>query len=474
VNRSDWRDSGSVNNWKVTREDRLNRSGGQCSFIQVAECKEHRTSVLKLALLSCFTGTLTGLLVALFRLALQRADQWRGAFIAYEHGWSLPGLPLTITVVGIASAIAAWLVRRFSPYAAGSGIPHVEAVTRGELPAAPLSLVPVKFIGGLLAIGSGLALGREGPSVQMGADIGAFVGKELGLSSSDCIALLAACGGAGIATAFNAPIAGAVFVMEELMRRFDTRIAIAALGSSCCAIAAARLLLGRTPDFRVEALAYSGIGSGLFFLALGVVAGFIGMAYNRAVILSIALSDQLRWPVELRAATIGGLVAVVAWFAPGWVGGGDAITQQTLIGRLAVAQIPFVFALRFLLGPISYAAGTPGGLFAPMLVIGAQVGVLFVFFCHVLFPQLQLSPTAFAVVAMAAFFTAVVRAPVTGIILVIELTASFTQLLPMLWACFAAMVIPTFFGVAPIYDLLRQPVLQSKRGAEPRRSIRLV
>lgn len=146
----------------------------------------------------------------------------------------------------------AWLVRRFSPYAVGSGIPHVEATTRSELPPAPLRLVPVKFIGGLLAIGSGLALGREGPSVQVGADIGAFVGKKLGLSTSDCIALLAACGGAGIATAFNASLAGAIFIMEELIRRFDTRIAIAALGSSCCAIAAARLLLGRTPDSRLR------------------------------------------------------------------------------------------------------------------------------------------------------------------------------------------------------------------------------
>ncbi len=434
----------------------------------MTEFSANRRSVIVLALSSCVTGAITGLLVAVFRLTLQHADRWRESFIAHAHGWPVLGLPLTMAFVASASAIAASMVRRISPYAAGSGIPHVEAVAEGKLPPAPLSLVPVKFLGGLLAIGSGLALGREGPSVQMGASIGAFVGQKLGLSESDCIALLAACGGAGIATAFNAPIAGAVFVLEELIRRFDTRIAIAALGSSCCAIAVARLLLGRAPDFKVEALAYSDLGSGLLFLALGLVAGFAGMAYNRVLVGSIELVDRIHWPIELRAGVIGALVGAVAWFAPDWVGGGDGITQRTLLGGQASLQILLVLAVRFLLGPISYAAGTPGGLFAPMLVVGAQIGVLFAALSGLLFPHVQFVPAAFAVVAMAAFFTAVVRAPVTGIVLIIELTASFTQLLPMLWACFAAMVVPTFFRNAPIYASLSQPVLQSERsGVDP-------
>ncbi len=420
--------------------------------------------MLVLALLSCFTGTLTGFLVAVFRLTLQRADGWRDVFISWAHGLPVAGLPLVVAIVASASAIAASMVRRISPYAAGSGIPHVEAVAEGKLPPAPVSLVPVKFVGGLLAIGGGLALGREGPSVQMGATIGAFIGNKLRLSESDWIALLASCGGAGIATAFNSPIAGAVFVLEELIRRFDTRFAIAALGSSCCAIAAARLLLGTAPDFKVEALPYSDLGSGLLFLALGVVAGFIGMAYNRVLVRTIEIADSLHWPIEVRAAVIGGLVGAVAWFTPGLVGGGDVITQRTLVGGETMLQILFAFALRFLLGPLSYAAGTPGGLFAPMLVVGAQIGFLFSFVCGLLLPHVQLVPSAFAVVAMAAFFTAVVRAPVTGIVLVIELTAGFTQLLPMLWACFGAMLVPTFFRVAPIYASLSQPVLQSERG----------
>jgi chloride channel protein, CIC family len=436
----------------------------QCRFIEVPESRENQGSVLVLALVSCATGALTGLLVAVFRLSLEQGDLWRDGLISRAHGWSVAGFLLTVGSVAAAAAGAVWMVRRFSPYAAGSGIPHVEAVARGDLPPAPFSLIPVKFIGGLLAIGGGLALGREGPSVQMGADIGVFVGKMLGLTERDCMALLAACGGAGIATAFNAPIAGAVFVLEELVRRFDTRIAIAALGSSCFAIAVARLFLGRTPDFHVEPLPFSGLGSGFLFLLLGAVAGLLGMAYHHALLGSIALVNRIHWPVELRAAVIGGLVGAVAWFAPGLVGGGDPITRQMLSKGESVTLLPFLFGLRFLLGPLSYAAGTPGGLFAPMLVLGTQLGLLFAALCGFAFPHLVVAPTAFAVVAMAAFFTAVVRAPVTGIILVIELTASFTQLMPMLWACFGAMVIPTFFGTPPIYESLRQPALQEERG----------
>jgi CIC family chloride channel protein len=273
--------------------------------------------------------------------------------------------------------------------------------------------------------------------------------------------LLAAGAGAGLATAFSAPIAGAVFVLEELVRRFDTRITITTLGASAGAIAVARVLLGNAPDFDVAPLPQPGFGTLPIYLALGVVAGFLGIAYNRTLLSTLAAADRLRrWPVELRAALIGATVSLVAWYAPSLVGGGDAITQRMLAGSEALVMVAFVFILRFGLGALSYAAGTPGGLFAPMLVLGSQSGLLFGALCKSWFPSLAPHPTAFAVVGMAAFFTAVVRAPVTGIVLVAEMTASFTLLLPMLGACFAAMVVPTLLGNAPIYDTLRQRTLQ--------------
>ena len=154
--------------------------------------------------------------------------------------------------------------------------------------------------------------------------------------------------------------------------------------------------------------------------------------------------------------TVGAAVGLLAWFGPGLVGGGDPITQRTLAGSDSMMVVAGVFLIRFGLGPVSHAAGTPGGLFTPLLVLGAQSGlVLGTLFCR-WFPYLAERPAAFAVVGMAAFFTAVVRAPMTGIILVTEMTGCFTLLLPMLLACFAAMTVPTLLGDPPIYDSLRR------------------
>ncbi len=333
-----------------------------------------------------------------------------------------------------------------------------------EQPPPSLILIPVKFIGGVLAMGTGLALGREGPTVQMGAGIGHFLATVFRRNQDDVKALLAAGAGAGLATAFSAPVAGAVFVLEELVRRFDTRITITTLCASGSAIAVARLLLGNQPDFQLEPLPYPGFGTVPIFLVLGAVTGLIGVAYNRTLLGAVAAAERLGrwWSVDARAALVGAVVGLLAWFGPGLVGGGDAITQHTLAGGDSMMVVSFVFLVRFGLGPVSYAAETPGGLFAPMLVLGAQSGlVLGTLFCR-WFPYLAERPAAFAVVGMAAFFTAVVRAPVTGIILVTEMTGSFTLLLPMLLACFAAMTVPTLLGDPPIYDSMTRYAVKQR------------
>jgi chloride channel protein, CIC family len=171
---------------------------------------------------------------------------------AWAHGKEIVGFALVIGLSTIAAGLAAWLVRKFAPGAKGSGIPDVEAVLRDEQPPPTLMLIPVKFLGGVLAMGAGLALGREGPTVQMGAGIGHFIATVFRRNQDDVKALLAAGAGAGLATAFSAPVAGAVFVLEELVRRFDTRITITTLCASGSAIAVARLLLGNQPNFQLS------------------------------------------------------------------------------------------------------------------------------------------------------------------------------------------------------------------------------
>ena len=429
-----------------------------------ADVADGSGNLLALALLALIVGAAAGFVGGVFRLALEKADRLRDTLIAWAHGEQLAGFLIVVVASAAATLVAASLVRRFSPYASGSGIPHVEAVLNGELPEAPFRIIPVKFVGGVLAIGSGLALGREGPSVQMGATMAHLIGKVFGRNWPDCRVLLAAGAGAGLATAFNAPIAGAIFVLEELVRRFEPRIAIAALGASATAIAVSRLLLGNAPDFHVEALNYAAAETRPLYFVLGAIAGLLAVIYNRSLLATIAAAERLvPWPVELRAELIGAAIGALAWFRPDLVGGGDTITQRTLAGAETLAILPLVFLLRLGLGTVSYAAATPGGLFAPLLVLGAQLGLFFGLLSRLAFPDLNIQPEGFAVVGMAAFFTGVVRAPLTGIVLVTEMTASVTMLLPMLGACFAAMLIPTLLFDPPIYDSLRENTLQRER-----------
>ena len=260
-------------------------------------------SLALLTVLALVVGAISGAGVACFMLLLEQADQLRDALLVFAHAQGPEGVWLLVAACAAAAGIAASLVRRISPQAAGSGIPHVEAVLNGQLPQAPFRIIPVKFVGGVLAIGAGLALGREGPSVHMAATLGHLVGKIFRRNWPDCRVLLAAGAGAGLATAFNAPIAGAIFVLEELVRRFELRIAIAALGASASAISVSRAILGDGQDFHLGALVMPDLAIRPLFFVLGALAGVMAVITNRVLLQTMATVDRLdHWPVEIRAA----------------------------------------------------------------------------------------------------------------------------------------------------------------------------
>lgn len=432
--------------------------------------------LMGLVALSLVVGGVVGFVAAAFRLALEWADARRVLMLEWARGGeglSIWGVVAAIGACALAAALAAWLVERFSPDSAGSGIPHVESVLQHDVPIAPGRLIPVKFIGGVLAIGSGFALGREGPSVQIGATIAHEIGRWLGWRKVDCRSLLAAGAGAGLATAFNAPIGGSVFVLEELVRRFDTRIAIVTFGASTGAIVVARLMLGAAPEFAIAGMVEPSLRVMPAFLLLGLVMGGLGVLYNKLILWMLNATDGLsRVPRWTKAAAIGAVIGLIGFLWPVAVGGGDVLTRDALhwpnavpggVGGTAIWTLAALFALRVVLGPLSYAAQTPGGLFAPLLAVGAQAGVLCAIgwnaICHNAIPSVfsgaAVDPAAMGIVAMVGLFAAVVRAPLTGIVLVSEMTVGMTLLLPMIGVCVGAMLVPTLVGNEPIYESLR-------------------
>jgi CIC family chloride channel protein len=353
-------------------------------------------------------------------------------------------------------------VNDLAPEAAGSGIPHLKAVLYRLRSLRWRRILPVKFLGGVCAIGGGLALGREGPTVQMGGAVGAAVAEWLKVTPRERQTLIAAGAGAGLAAAFNAPLAGLAFVLEELQRDFSPLIFSAAFLASVTADVLTRSLTDQLPVFHGATYPAPSLMALPAFLMLGVLTGLLGVAFNRSLLgclegfvrLGGWLSRLGRLPVRLAGAFVGAAVGLIGWFVPSALGGGHGLVESVLAGQIVLSAIPLWFGLRFGLTMISYGCGAPGGIFAPLLVLGALLGLAVGEVTRLVMPGAVTQPAAFAVVGMAAYFAAIVRAPLTGIVLIVEMTNNYEQIVPLLVACFSAYVVADALGDLPIYEAL--------------------
>lgn len=414
---------------------------------------------------AALVGICAGITALLFRAALTNADIFRNNMITWAHtmpqfGWIFPVL---FTMLGAGLSVA--ITRRFAPEASGSGIPHLEAVLHRFRKLEWKRLLPVKFFGGILAIGGGLALGREGPTVQMGGTVGDAIARWLKVSERERLTLISAGAGAGLAAAFNAPLSGLVFVLEEVRRDFQPIVFGAAFVAAAVADIIARIGAGQFPVFAVPNYPVPPLTALPLFALLGVVTGLLGVLFNRSLLTSIELYARL--PARLvipTAALTGGVIGLVGWFAPLLIGNGHSLAESALKGEMLLAAIPIFFVTRFLLTTASYGTGAPGGVFAPLLVLGAIIGLAIGQIGHNLWPAVVPVPAVFAVVGMAAYFTAIVRAPLTGIMLIVEMTGNYSQMLPLLVSCFCAYAVTEFLKDLPIYEALLERDL--RRGGE--------
>ena len=413
-------------------------------------------------------GLVAGLIAVAFRWALRSAELGRGELTALAHGWGAPGIvvPLGLAIGGAVLSVV--LVRRWAPEAAGSGIPHLKAVFDHLRQLAWARVLPVKFAGGVLAIGGGLALGREGPTVQMGGAVGQMLGGWLRATPRERRTLIAAGAGAGLSAAFNAPLAGLVFVLEEMQRDFGAHVFAATLAATVTADIVARLLMGQTPVFHVPIDAIPELELLLLAGVVGLVSALAGVAFNRGLMASLTAFDRLRARAALApAAVAGALVGLVLWWAPELVGSGGALMDTMLGGGLGATALLGIFALRFVLTLASYGCGAPGGVFAPMLILGAALGLAIAAVAGSVLPLTPNDVRAVAVVGMAAYFAAVVRAPLTGIVLMIEMTGQYALILPLALASAIAFGVAEWMRDPPLYRALLGRELDAARAAQP-------
>lgn len=360
---------------------------------------------------AALVGACAGFIALAFRIALTEADALRNLMITWAQqspafGWIFP-----VALAALGAGISVAITKRYAPEASGSGIPHLEAVLHRVRKLEWKRVLPVKFLGGFLAIGSGLTLGREGPTVQMGGAVGEAISRWLKVSSRERLTLISAGAGAGLAAAFNAPLSGLVFVLEEVQRDFQPIVFGAAFIAAAVADIVARIGSNQFPIFTVPTYAIAPLAALPFFALLGIVTGGLGVLFNRSLLASIDIYARVppRFIIPV-AALAGGAVGFVGWFSPSAIGGGHILAEAALKGDMLLSAIPLFFIIRFALINVSYGTGAPGGIFAPLLVLGALIGLALGQIVHSLFPSIAPTPAVFAVVGMAAYFTAIVRA----------------------------------------------------------------
>ncbi|HTW95272.1 MAG TPA: H(+)/Cl(-) exchange transporter ClcA, partial [Tepidisphaeraceae bacterium] len=413
---------------------------------------------LFLMTLAGIVGAGAGAIGALFRMTLEKLDIIRTAMVHWTHTHVPPEISWLIPVLicAVAAGLACLITELLAPETAGSGIPRVEAVLRNHLRPANLWIVPVKFIGGSLGIGGGLALGREGPTVQMGGAIGRMVSDRCQRFLREPWTLIAAGAGAGLAVAFNAPLAALLFVVEELLHRFSARVFCATLVACITGTVVLRAMMGDINEFAAARLTLLSPIVLPDYLVLGALAGLLGVAFNTCLTRTLSLSDHIaHWPRGAKGAIVGAGTGLLAWFAPQLVGGGELLATTALLTRLAWGTIVGFLAARFLLTITSYSTGSPGGIFAPLLALGSLLGNGFAEVESLLLHH-PIDPTPFAVVGMAALFTAVVRSPLTGVVLLLEMSGGWPLILPMMAASIMAYAIPEILQNPAIYDSLRE------------------
>jgi CIC family chloride channel protein len=405
-------------------------------------------------------GLVAGLLASGFRVALLTAEQARIALLGKLPTAERLAVALGIGIVG--GGFALWLVRRFAPDANGSGIPQLKAFVRGERGLEWRRLLPVKFFAGLIGIGSGLALGREGPTVQMGGATGLMVSEwfRVKTGEGERKALIAAGAGAGLAAAFNAPLAGVMFVLEELAGSFTPVVFVAAFLASVTADVVGRVLTGEMPVFQLHEMPAPNVRALPAALLLGVLCGVGGVIFNRCLMKSLDFFAKIRWPSWALGALAGAVVGLTSGIYPGIAGTGGLLAERALSGEIVLRWLPVLLVARFFLTMISYGPGAAGGIFAPLLVLGALGGLAFGRVAHMALPGWVAQPEAFAVIGMGGLLTAIVRAPLTGIVLMIELTGKYDFMLPLLACCLVAYGVAEWLRDPPIYEALRE---RSKR-----------
>jgi CIC family chloride channel protein len=412
-------------------------------------------------------GVLGGALQTAFRWTVAHASSAFWEFVERVRG-TPPGWLAVVVVVAGAGSLAAVFAARFFPDAAPGALPPPEAPDdRTPLEVRWWSL-PVNFLGTGAVLSAGWPVGPETPGIQIGRFAGRLVSRPLRMTLDDARTISAAGGASGLGVAFDAPLGSTIYMVERHPRVLAARTLAAPLAAGVAGIAVSRMILGSEPLFACVAPAQPGMARLGLFVLLGAVVGLLAGIYARAMLGAARRFSRLaRVPIPARVAGVGCLVGLLACAGSRYVGPGDVAIRDLLGGAGPIGMIAVLALLRFVLPPLAFGSGAPGGLFTTALAAGATVGALFAAGVGVVLPSAGLSTTAAIVVGMGAFLGAALQVPITAVVLTLEATRAYELWLPMAAAVFAATAVSATLQPFQLERRLEQ--LRAERGgAVPR------
>jgi len=397
--------------------------------------------------LSLVIGALAGLAVVAFIVLTEHMGM--RIYPVGSPRWRRFAMPVA------GSLAMGYLLYRYFPDARGSGVPQTKAALYARDGNISLRTVLGKFGCTAATLASGIPLGREGPSVQVGAGIASVLGRWLGLRPEKVKALIPVGAAAAIAAAFNTPMAAVLFALEEVVGDLHAPVLGSVVLASATSWAVLRLLLGNSPLFHVPQYELVHPMEFGIYAVLGIAGGFLSVAFTKLLLAMrkrfLLLPRSTRWwhPV------VGGvLVGVMGWFVPQALGVGYSYVGLALDGSMAFKLMVLLVVLKLFAITTSYASGNAGGIFGPSLFLGAMLGGSIGTVAHHLLPAYTAVPGAYALVGMGALFAGIVRAPMTSVLMIFEMTRDYAVIVPLMIANLASLFISSHFQKEPIYEAL--------------------
>lgn len=409
----------------------------------------------KTAYIPILESCIIGLVAGASAVALGLGVNWLGALRV--HLSTLVHMNVVLPAFGLVGGLlAGLLVEKVAPEASGSGIPQVRAMLDRMIMPLDLRIAIVKLVGGTIALGSGFFMGREGPTVQLGAAVAAPISKLFPTTAEHRRQLIAAGAGAGLTAAFNAPLAGVTFVMEELLKEVKpstVMITLVACSAACFVLNIFEPSAIRETAKQVASAISFAPRDIPFFVLLGVVAGVVGALFNQAILGVLNINRKyLRIPVSLRVALAGLVTGLIITVLPQDFRNYAGMRGEIITGSVPMYLVVVAFLEYYLLTLIAYGSGAPGGLFAPSLALGSALGYLVGYLERLCIGSA--STEMFALVGMGAFFSGVARTPLTAIVITFELTENFALVTPLMFACVISSVVGDLISKGGLYDLL--------------------